>query len=245
MARLYGLIGKKLAHSFSKKYFTSKFKKEKIEECSYELFELESINQLKRLISDNPHLAGLNVTLPFKSDVIALLDEVDPAAKEIGAVNVIKIKQGRLIGYNSDYYGFKQSLGNWIEQGANFKALVLGTGGSSRAVKVALDDLNIEYLCVSRNATRSEIAYEQVNEALLSTHRLVINTTPLGMYPNVDVAPEIPYSGITPENWLYDLVYNPEETLFMAKGKISGARVKNGLEMLQVQAEKSWEIWNS
>jgi len=244
--RQFGLIGKTLSHSFSKNYFTEKFKKENIKNCAYGLYELAHASELKHLVENNKNLRGLNVTIPFKNDVIPLLDALDSRAKKIGAVNVIKItKDKKLIGYNSDYYGFKNSLEKWLGN-ISIKAVVLGTGGASKAVTVALDDLEIPFVQVSRAATQSAIDYGalNVNSETYKSHHLIINTTPLGMYPKIDATPDLQYDWLTNEHYMYDLVYNPEETLFMKKGGDKGAQVKNGLEMLMLQAEKSWEIWN-
>ncbi len=240
---LYGLIGFPLTHSFSKKYFTEKFQKENIADSKYELFEIRQAAQLVGIINHNQDLKGLNVTIPHKETIIPFLDEIDPAAKEIGAVNVIKVSNGKLKGYNSDYYGFRQSLLNFIGETKNIKALILGTGGAAKAVKAALRDLNIPYKFVSRKKEQDNFSYEELNETILSEYKLIINTSPLGMYPKMDSFPEIPYPFIGPEHFLFDLVYNPEETTFMKKGAEKGAKTRNGLEMLHLQAEKAWEIW--
>jgi shikimate dehydrogenase len=255
MQNLYGLIGYPLSHSFSKKYFTEKFEKENIANSTYELFELQDIQDFPALIAEKRPLGlrGLNVTIPHKQNVIPYLDELDEKATKIGAVNVIKISQnGKLKGYNSDYYGFKTSLLNCMEKHKkndlnqnnlqNYKALVLGNGGAAQAVKVALEDVGIEYLVVSQRKNADTITYDEV-ENLLPTYHLIINTTPLGMYPNVEAAPTLPYSCINSKHYIFDLVYNPLETLLMKKGIENGAKVCNGLEMLHLQAEKAWELW--
>lgn len=240
---IYGLIGKKLSHSFSKKYFTEKFEKEGPDHCRYELFELEEIRQLPQLIASNPGLKGLNVTIPYKEVVIPFLHQVDTHAARIGAVNVIKVKDQKLYGYNSDFYGFRNSLAGWLGKG-KYQALVMGSGGASRAVTAALDDLQIGYTLVSRTPGPGRMTYEAISPEIISTHQLIINTTPLGMYPEVDSYPPFDYGLLTPGHFLYDLVYNPAETLFMKKGREKGAQTKNGMEMLRLQAEKSWELWN-
>lgn len=250
---LFGLIGFPLTHSFSKKYFSEKFEKEGIKDCRYELFELKDINDFPSVIKNNPDLKGLNVTIPHKETVMKFLDEWDEPVKEIGAVNVIKVKDGKLKGYNSDYHGFIRSLfhlvfGDYEDQEAKWveiapKALVLGTGGAAKAVKAALKDHYFPFLTVSRTGGLADLTYKDIPE-VISEYKLIINTTPVGMYPNVESSPDLPYDKITPEHYLFDLVYNPEETLFMKKGKEKGARTKNGLEMLKLQAEKAWEIWN-
>lgn len=243
----YGLIGYPLSHSFSKKYFAQKFEKEGIKGASYELFEIPAVDQMPSLWENFPDLKGLNVTIPYKQDVIPLLDDLDDQAAKIGAVNVIKKEfNGQLIGYNSDYYGFLNSLksfaGNDLPQ---LKALVLGTGGASKAVHAALDSLGVSYKKVSRKAGDQVITYKDVTPELIKSYRLIINTTPLGMHPNTDQAPNLPYECMDENVYLYDLVYNPEETTFMKKGAAKGAHTINGLDMLIGQAEKAWEIWNS
>ena len=245
--RLFGLIGYPLSHSFSKKYFSEKFEKEGITDARYELFELPAMEGLKDLLSQHPNLRGLNVTIPHKQAVIPYLNALDSSAEKVGAVNVIRFQQGRMTGFNSDYFGFKQSLENWLpEDKSTIQALVLGSGGASKAVCAALTDLEIPYKLVSRKAGPRALSYEelQARPELLQRNRLIVNTTPLGMSPKTDAAPPVAYEKLGPDHLLYDLVYNPAETRFMQKGKEKGARVKNGLEMLQLQAEKAWEIWN-
>jgi len=244
----FGLIGKTLSHSFSKNYFGEKFDKESITDAQYDLFELPDISDLLPLIKkNNGNLNGLNVTIPYKEEVLPFLHEIDPAAKEIGAVNVLKItKNGKIKGYNSDYYGFKTSLENFIGTALNdCKALILGTGGASKAVKQALIDLNIPHQYVSREKNNGIISYDDLTPELINEYKLIINSTPLGMHPNIDRCPKLPYEAISSEHFLYDLVYNSKEALFMKKGRENGAKAIHGLEMLILQAEKSWEIWNS
>lgn len=246
MSNLYGLIGFPLTHSFSKRYFTEKFAEMGIsEEHRYELFEMEDYNQLPQLIASQPTLRGLNVTIPHKLNVIQFLDEINDAAKRIGAVNVIKITpERRLIGYNSDYFGFRNALLEMIGENTQLNALILGNGGAAKAVKVALEDLGIVYKVVSRTPTENELLYTDL-KGKLTDYKLIINTTPLGTYPKTDTCPAIPYDELTSAHYLSDLVYNPETTLFMQKGLDAGATVQNGYRMLVLQAEKSWEIWNS
>lgn len=246
--RKFGLIGFPLSHSFSKKYFSDKFEKEAIADSSYELYPLASITEFPKLIASQHDIAGLNVTIPYKEQVIPYLDELDEKAEDIGAVNTITIKDGKLKGYNTDYYGFKNSLLQWV--GANplpEKALVLGTGGASKAVKATLEDLGINYQFVSRSPEAGQLSYEDLNTSPhqhLANSTLIINTTPLGTYPNTDQLPDLPYEQLTPDHYLFDLVYNPLITAFMQKGIDAKCWVKNGLEMLHGQAEKAWEIWN-
>jgi shikimate dehydrogenase len=242
---LYGLIGHPLSHSFSKKYFTKKFEKEKIEDCKYELFDIDSIEKLTSVLNQNTKLKGLNVTIPYKESVIPYLTELSPEAKEIGAVNTIKIEGDKLIGYNTDYFGFKQSLKPFIEINHE-RALILGTGGASKAVEYALNSININCLFVSRNPKNdNEICYDDINEYVIKHHQIIVNTTPIGTFPNINDKPNLDYSLITSNHLLYDLVYNPAETLFLKEGRQRGAITLNGYQMLQLQAEKAWEIWNS
>ena len=244
--REFGLIGYPLSHSFSKKYFTQKFADEAIPDCRYELFPLEHIDDLPQLLQEHPHLAGLNVTIPYKQAVFQYMDEVEESAAAIGAINVIKVKNGCLKGYNSDAYGFQVSLEAFLGNRdiATVNALVLGTGGASKAVQYVLQRMQIPFKLVSRTAKNDCISYAEVNATMMETHHLIINTTPLGMAPNDFTAPSIPYNSIKNEHCLYDLVYNPEKTLFLSKGEANGARICNGLSMLHLQAERSWQIWN-
>jgi len=245
---LYGLIGFPLSHSFSKKYFTEKFAREGIADSAYELFELPDIREFPALLATQPNLRGINVTIPHKQNVIPYLDALDDSARKVGAVNVIKLnREGKKTGYNSDYFGFMKSLRTWLDALGVVRpaALVLGTGGASRAVKAALTDLGIEYHVVSRQADKAVFSYEQLNADIIASHLLIINTTPLGTYPQTNTSPPIPYHALTPHHLLYDLVYNPAETEFMTQGSARGASVHNGLPMLHLQAEKAWEIWNN
>jgi shikimate dehydrogenase len=248
MSRLFGLIGFPLTHSFSKKYFSEKFLKEGISDASYELFEMEAAAGFPALFAEYPNLGGINVTIPHKKAVIPLLNKLDQSASRVGAVNVIrKERDGQLTGFNSDYIGFLRSLQSWAgEEIVGAKALVLGTGGAASAIKVALEDLKIEFLQVSRSSGNGVITYRDLkNEpAIIEQRRLIINTTPLGTYPDIGKCPEIDYERIGSGHLLYDLVYNPAETLFMKKGQEHGAKVKNGHDMLVLQAERAWEIWN-
>jgi shikimate dehydrogenase len=244
--RKFGLIGYPLSHSFSKKYFTEKFQKEGISDCQYELFPLQSIEELPDLLIRHPELAGINVTIPYKQAVFPYLNAIEKSAQAVGAVNVIKIQQGQLLGFNSDTYGFGQSLFHFINQdkASIKKALILGTGGAAKAIAYVLKLLKIEYQLVSRTAAKGDLTYKSLTPEILKTHNLIVNTTPLGTYPNISNCPELPYNFISSKHYLFDLVYNPEKTLFLAKGEAQGAQICNGFEMLVLQAEKSWEIWN-
>lgn len=241
----YGLIGYPLGHSFSQSYFQKKFEELGLKDHTYDLFELSSLSEFPPLI-ETKGLAGLNVTIPYKQDIISFLSSLDTSAEKIGAVNVIKPFNGNLIGYNTDYPAFRQSLKNWIDNTA-CKALVLGTGGASKAVTTSLEDLKIECQQVSRIATANAISYEQIilEPNILTEYRLIINTTPLGMSPNMESYPMLPYEQLTKSHFLFDLVYNPAKTAFLKKGEEAGAKTKNGLEMLHLQAELAWDIWNT
>ena len=240
----YGLLGKTLKHSFSKAYFTDKFNALGITDCKYENFELASIDELPELLRDNPSIKGLNVTIPYKEDVLPFLDEKNDIVKEVNACNCIKISDGKLSGYNTDVTGFQQSLEQVLEP-QHTHALILGTGGSSKAVRYALKVLGIRYQNVSRTKSTTFITYDELNEEILNSHQLIINTSPIGMFPNVEETPSIPFELITPKHLLFDLIYNPAKTLFLKKGEERGAKISNGAEMLILQAEESWKIWNS
>jgi shikimate dehydrogenase len=254
MQNVYGLLGRTLSHSFSKGYFTDKFVKLGIEnENKYELFEIKTIDKFPDLLKKFGHqLIGLNVTIPYKQEIIPFLDEIDEAAQKIGAVNTIKFiknegNKTKLKGYNTDYWGFRWSLEKWVEfnEIKPKKALVLGKGGAAKAVIVALNDLGIEVQLVSRKKETDTITYDALNQELIESHLLIVNSTPLGMYPNTDSSPEIPYQYLTNSHLLYDLVYNPLETQFLKNGIAKNIKaVHYGLEMLHGQAEKAWEIWN-
>jgi shikimate dehydrogenase len=242
----YGLIGHPLTHSFSKKYFSAKFIRENILDCSYTLFDIESIAHLKDILLNNSNLKGLNVTIPYKESVIPFLTEIDSKAKAIGAVNTIKIStdKKKVKGFNTDYDGFKNSLKPFLNI-HHERALILGTGGASKTVRFVLNELNIDCLMVSRNPKNSnEISYEEVNKYVMMHHQIIINTTPVGTFPKINQCPDIAYDMLTTKHLLYDLVYNPEETLFLKKGNEKGCITINGLQMLQIQAEKAWKIWN-
>lgn len=244
----YGLIGFPLKHSFSRKFFTEKFENEHID-AEYLNFEIPEINQLHQIIASHPELKGLNVTIPYKEVVIPLLDELHPQAEEIGAVNVIKVEQAegkiKLTGYNSDLLGFQNSIAPFIDSRIHKKALILGTGGASKAVKCALDNLGISSKFVSRTTKEGQFIYQELNKEILKDYKVIVNSTPLGTFPDIDNAPDIPYESLTEEHLLFDLVYNPSETKFLKLGKINNAKTKNGSEMLELQAIASWKIWNN
>ena len=239
----YGLIGKTLKHSFSKKYFKEKFEQLQLTDHTYELYELDDIVEVDEL-RNKPGLSGFNITLPYKEDIFPYLTSVEDNARKIGAVNVVKVKDNEFHGFNTDYFGFKESLKNWLAEKNNIRALVLGTGGAAKAVSAALDTLDIDYLSISRAKSEKRLTYDSLTDSTLNAHKLIINTTPLGIAPDTESKPELPYQSITSAHYLYDLVYNPLETSFLKEGSIRGAKTKNGLEMLYLQAEKSWEIWN-
>lgn len=242
----FGLIGYPLGHSFSRAFFSEKFEREGIE-AEYLNFAIPEIGELPEIIQTHKELAGLNVTIPYKLQVIPYLTELSPAARAIGAVNVIKIlhngDETRLIGHNADVIGFCDSLKPLLKA-QHTRALVLGTGGASRAVDYGLRSLGIEPTFVSRTPREGQLGYADLTAEVIDSHKLIVNTTPLGMYPKTDACPDLPYPLLTPDHLLYDLVYNPEETLFLRKGREAGAVTKNGLEMLHRQALASWNIWN-
>lgn len=243
----YGLLGRKLKHSFSKDYFNRKFEAEGID-AEYINFEIDDINQIMEVLSQYNSLSGLNVTIPYKEEVMQYLDEIDDDAKKIGAVNVIQIiKKGddiRLKGYNTDFIGFRDSIAGMLTP-AHDKALILGTGGAAKAVAYGLRSLGVEPQFVSRRKSASTLVYEELTKATIQSHKIIVNTTPLGMYPDVGSCPDLPYRFITKSHVCYDLIYNPDETKFLQNSRQMGASVKNGLEMLLIQAFKSYEIWNS
>jgi shikimate dehydrogenase len=247
MSNLFGLIGTPLTHSFSQEYFTHKFQTEGLTNYQYRLFPLKKISELKILIANYPHLKGLNVTIPYKKLVVPFLDQLSREASDTEAVNCIKIesRSGKpfLVGYNTDIFGFEQSL-KPILKSWHKKAIIIGTGGSASAVAFVLKSLKVAFCFVSRNPSgMNQVAYGSLSKDLMREHLLIINATPLGMFPDINQCPDIPYDQITKRHLLFDLIYNPEETLFLKKGKEMGAMVKNGIQMLHFQAEKSWEIW--
>lgn len=241
--RYYGLIGKKIDYSFSKSYFKEKFERENLNHCFYNNYDLESINDFLKTIEEN-EISGLNVTIPYKESVINYLHDLDPSAKTIGAVNTIKIENKNFLkGYNTDYLGFIKSLKD--NNFSHKKALVLGTGGASKAIIYALKSLNTKTTVVSRKKKKNCIMYQDLNKDIILKNTLIINCTPLGTFPNIQEYPKIPYEHITNKHLCYDLIYNPNKTKFLKKSEIKGASIINGLQMLENQAIESWKIWNS
>jgi shikimate dehydrogenase len=244
MLKKYGLIGYPLTHSFSQKYFTEKFQQLGLADCVYDNHELKDVAAFLKL-KDEKELRGLNVTIPYKEAIIPFLDDLSDEAKKIGAVNCIRFMDGQCHGHNTDAYGFEMSIKPFLENKYE-RALILGTGGGSRAVAYVLRKWNIPFHYVSRTAKGEQtIAYSDLRADTIKHFQLIINTTPLGMFPHVDESPDIPYEGLGPAHFLYDLIYNPSETQFLKGGKEQGAHIMNGLKMLEWQAERSWEIWNS
>jgi len=241
--RQFGLIGFPLSHSFSKKYFTEKFEKEGWQDCQYDNHPIAAITQLPGLLQSYPLLEGLNITIPYKEQVIPFLSKQSLVVKETGACNCIKIADGRLTGFNTDVTGFELSLKERLAP-HHKNALILGTGGAAKAVEYVLNKLGIAYRYVSRSPAEGRLTYEAVTPELLATFTLIINTTPLGTYPNINELPPLPYSALGSSHYLFDLVYNPAKTLFLQKGEAQGAVIKNGHDMLIIQAEESWKIWN-
>jgi shikimate dehydrogenase len=240
----YGLLGRNINYSFSKGYFTEKFDNEHFAGCTYENFDIQDINAFPEIIKNNPDLKGLNVTIPYKETVMPFLDKLSKKAFVIGAVNTIRItKKGKLKGYNTDYYGFKKSLEPLL-QPHHKKALILGTGGASKGVAFALDELDILYTFVSREAKENAIPYNLINATTFDNYQIIINSSPVGTSPNTEISPAIPYEYFTEKHIAFDLIYNPAETQFLAKAKAKGAIIKNGLDMLIFQAEKAWKVWN-
>lgn len=241
MAREYGLIGRSLAHSFSQAYFTQKFAREGID-ATYSLFELPEIEALPDFLEAHPNLQGFNVTIPYKQTIIPYLDRLDDSAQWVGAVNCVKRECG-WVGYNTDYLGFGDSLQEFLGGVMPDHALVLGTGGASLAVQLVLRDMKIPFSLLSRDPQKGDYTYENLPARLVRDSKLIINATPLGTYPNVDELPQLPYY-LTPDHYLFDLVYNPPQTAFLKMGSEMGARTMNGERMLRLQAEEAWKIWN-
>ena len=242
--RLFGLIGFPLSHSFSKKYFTEKFEREGLSDCLFENFPIASVEDIKELLDRHPDLTGLSITIPYKEKIISLLDDASETVKKTKACNCIKITNGKLVGYNTDVSGFENSFKKVLTPDLR-NALILGTGGASKAVAYVLEKLNISYKFVSRNPALPNLSYEQVTPDVIAETDIIINTTPVGMYPDITEAPGIPYATLNDHHLLFDLVYNPAKTLFLKRGEEKGAKIHNGLEMLEILAEENWKIWNS
>jgi shikimate dehydrogenase len=241
----YGLIGKSLSHSFSARYFNTKFENEGITDCRFELFELKDIKQVKELVNNNPELMGFSVTIPYKETILPYLDEMNATVEDIGACNCVKVENGKLIGYNTDIDGFMSSFLAVLEMHHD-SSIVLGNGGAAKAVIHSLEQWSLDPLVVARNPKNEhELPWDELTEEIINQHKIIINTTPVGMYPSVDEYPNIPYKGIDRFHLVYDLIYNPEKTLFLQKAEAQDATIKNGLEMLEQQAETAWIIWNT
>ncbi|MBD0778694.1 shikimate dehydrogenase [Maribacter sp. ANRC-HE7] len=240
----YGLVGKNIAYSFSESYFEEKFKKLGLKGYSYRNFDLPQIEDFTPLIQQNKHIKGLNVTIPYKEAVIPYLDRLNKKAKKIGAVNTIKFTKKGLKGYNTDIYGFKKSIKPFLTKN-HTKALILGTGGASKAVAFVFGELGIEFKFVSRRPKKNQLQYTDLNEKTMKEYTVLVNCTPLGTFPNIEEKPNIPYQWITDAHLLFDLIYNPEKSAFLLEGENQGASICNGLRMLELQAEKAWKIWNS
>jgi shikimate dehydrogenase len=241
--RTYGLIGYPLTHSFSQQYFTKKFIELGVNDAEYFTFSIPAINDLNEIIDTHPNLCGFNITIPYKKKVLSFLTYADETVTALGACNCVQIKNGQLFGYNTDVIGFEKSLKPFLKP-HHQKALILGTGGAAAAVAYVLRKLNIEFQYVSREAGEPNLSYEQLNAGIINDHSLIVNTSPVGQYPNINEAPALPYECLGTKHHLFDLIYNPNETSFLQQGKSRGATIQNGFEMLVLQAEASWDIWN-
>jgi shikimate dehydrogenase len=242
--KTFGLVGRNIEYSFSRKYFNDRFEKDGLTDYSYQNFDIETIDEFPDIIKNNPNLAGLNVTIPYKESIVPFLSKLSPTAFKIGAVNTIRFtKKGNLKGYNTDFYGFKKSI-KPILKPHHKKALILGTGGASKAIAFALEELDILYTLVSREASANTIDYNRINATTFDNYQIIINCTPLGTWPNIEAFPILPYVFFTNKHIAFDLIYNPEETKFLKQAAANGAVTMNGFEMLRFQAEKSWKIWN-
>ncbi len=243
--KVYGIIGYPLDHSFSQRYFTEKFQRESLMDCRYETFPIKSIDELAYILEQHPGLLGLNVTIPYKRSVLPYLNDLSSIPSGVHACNCIRVKDGKLIGYNTDVTGFERSLLPHLKDHPG-SALILGNGGAAEAVKYVLRKLNIPFTTVSRKKQEgTDLSYDELNETIIKDNNLIINTTPLGTFPDVNACPDIPYSALTSRHHLFDLVYNPEKSLFLQQGEQQGAGIQNGYEMLVIQAEESWKIWNA
>lgn len=240
----FGLLGKDISYSFSKGYFAEKFKTMNLDDHSYENFDFQEVEEFQKLIANNPSIKGANVTIPYKEQVIPLLTKLDANAKTIGAVNTIKVTEEGLIGYNTDAYGFQKAIEPFLKK-HHKKALILGTGGASKAISYVFDSLGIDYNFVSRTPLKHQFSYQDINETVLKEYLIIVNCTPLGTFPDINQKPALPYQYIQKEHLLFDLIYNPKKSTFLTMGEANGAAICNGFKMLEQQAEKSWEIWNS
>ncbi|WP_423998641.1 shikimate dehydrogenase family protein [Maribacter sp. IgM3_T14_3] len=239
----YGLIGKDISYSFSRGYFKKKFEDMGLDNCSYQNFDLQSISEFPTIFKKAENVQGLNITIPYKEEIMAFLDDIDIAAKKIGAVNTIKFSKNGIIGFNTDAYGFQKSLEPHLKK-HHKKALILGTGGASKAVAFILEELGVTFSFVSRSGKNDGYTYNELTDDIIAEYTLIINCSPVGTFPKIEEKPAIPYSKISEAHLLFDLIYNPEETAFLSAGKANGASICNGHRMLEFQAEKSWEIWN-
>lgn len=239
----FGLVGKDISYSFSRGYFAEKFRQLGLENHSYVNFDLAEIESFEKILSENPEVKGLNVTIPYKEAVLPYLAKLDPKAEKIGAVNTIKVTRNGLVGYNTDCYGFQKSIEPFLKK-HHTKALILGTGGASKAIAFVFEALEIEYRFVSRYPKKEQLSYSNLDKEILEAFAILVNSTPLGTHPNIHEKPDIPYSYLGKEHLLFDLIYNPKKTAFLSEGESRGASICNGYHMLELQAEKAWEIWN-
>ena len=240
----YGLVGKNISYSFSESYFADKFKKLGLSGYSYRNYDLAHIEDFKELVGEDKNFKGLNVTIPYKEAVIPYLDKLDKKARKVGAVNTVKFTKKGLNGYNTDIYGFKKSIKPHLRK-HHKRALILGTGGASKAVAFVFKELGIKFKFVSRTAKKNQLLYDDLDEKTMKKYKVLVNCTPLGTFPNIEEKPAIPFQLISDKHLLFDLIYNPEKTAFLREGEKQGATIRNGLRMLELQAEKSWKIWNS
>lgn len=239
----FGLVGRNISYSFSRGYFKKKFNELGLTNYAYENFDINSIVEISRIFADTT-IKGVNVTIPYKEQVLPYLDHIDASAKKIGAVNTIKNDSNGLTGFNTDAYGFKHALMPYLKA-HHKKALILGTGGASKAIRFVLEELGISYAFVSRSGKNDGFRYHELTDSIIEEHTVIINCSPVGTFPNIEEKPAIPYNKINKNHLLFDLIYNPEESAFLKVGKKNGAAICNGLKMLELQAEKAWEIWNS
>ncbi|MGS0527467.1 shikimate dehydrogenase family protein [Zobellia nedashkovskayae] len=238
----FGLVGKDISYSFSRGYFTKKFSDLGLDTYSYENFDFQAIEEITDVLKNNTDIKGMNVTIPYKQEVMPFLSELDPEAEKIGAVNTIQFTENGLKGFNTDAYGFKNAMAPFLKP-HHKKALILGTGGASKAVAYVLGEMGISYIFVSRSPGDNKISYDQVTENVLKEHTILVNCTPLGTHPNIEERPTLPYEFLNDKHFLFDLIYNPEKSAFLTAGEAKGAQISNGLRMLELQADRSWQIW--